>query len=285
MGFRVDISRAVSHVATVSAPFASIAMVLKGRTRARIISCGEDCDISPGPNSVGLFGPQLNIDRARWECEPGAERLAIGLDFSVLERAGDLETMLPPRRELRQDMTLIDPQLASMMRLIATEVRRSSPHGALYANSLSLALAAYLLNQHAIGGRVTPRERGALRARQKTAVLDLIQDRLSGNLDLDDMAAAAGVSRFHFLRLFKNTFGVTPHRFVLDRRIEAAARLLEHTTLSLVEVAAQTGFSSQSHLGSAMQRCLGRTPGQYRRDALPVDRNGSSEAERRGILR
>lgn len=252
-------------------------MMLKGRARGRLICRGEDCDISPGPDSVGLFGPQLQIDWARWDCEPGAERLTIDLDFSPLERAGDLELMLPPRRELRQDLRLSDPQLASMMRLIATEVRCGSPHGALYANSLSFALATYLFSRHAGGGRVVPRERGTLRAHQKAAVLDVIQHRLDGDLALDDLAAAAGVSRYHFLRLFKNTFGVTPHHFVLDRRIEAAARLLEHTGLPLAEVAAQTGFSSQSHLGSAMQRSLGCTPAQWRRAALPADHNGSSQ--------
>ena len=166
------------------------------------------------------------------------------------------------------------------MRLIATEVRCGNPHGALYANSLSIAFAAYLFSQHADGGRVVPRERGTLRAHQKAAVLDVIQQRLGGDLALDDLAAAAGVSRFHFVRLFKNTFGVTPHHFVLDRRIEAAARLLENTSLPLAEVAAQTGFSSQSHLGSAMRRSLGRTPAQWRHAALPAQGGTPSSVKR-----
>jgi AraC family transcriptional regulator len=264
-GFRVGIFQAVSHQTALSAPHAGLAMVLKGRTRARIVSRGQEWDISPGPDTVGFFAPQLQIDSSRWQCEAGAERLTISLDFSVLERWGDLEAMLPPRREMRQDLSVRDPQLASIMRLVAAEVRDGSPHGELYATSLSIALACRLFGRYASGGRAMPRERGTLQAGQKSAVLGLVEQRLGGNITLDDLAAAAGISRFHFLRLFKNTFGVTPHHFILERRIDAALRLLDHTELPLALIAAQTGFSSQSHLSTAMRRHLGCTPGQRRR--------------------
>ena len=109
------------------------------------------------------------------------------------------------------------------------------------------------------------RERGRLTASQKSRVLDVVQQRLAEDIALDDLAAAAGVSRFHFLRLFKNTLGITPHRFVMDQRLAAARKLLADTDQRLADVAAGTGFSSQSHLCTTMRRRLGVTPKQWRR--------------------
>jgi AraC family transcriptional regulator len=265
-GFRLGIFRAGTlEVTAQQGEHPVVAMILKGRTRGRIVSRGDDCDFSPGPDSVGLFGPRFEVDWSRWEAEPGAERMVVELDFSGLERAGDLEAMLPARRELQQNLTLQDRELATLMRLVAAEVRQGSPHGALYASSLSLGLAAYLFGQHASGGHPRSRERGTLTAAQKRAVLELVEQRLGEELSLDELAGAAGVSRYHFLRLFKNSLGVTPHRFVLDRRVAAARQLLETTRLPLAEIAAATGFASQSHMSTTMRRHLGLPPGMWRR--------------------
>ncbi len=151
------------------------------------------------------------------------------------------------------------------MRLIADEVRLGSPHGSLYATSLSLSLAAHLFSEKAESGSAHTRERGRLTTSQKSRVLDLVQGRLAEDITLDELAVAAGVSRFHFLRLFKNSLGITPHRFVMDQRLAAARTLLADTDQRLADVAASTGFSSQSHLCTTMRRRLGVTPKQWRR--------------------
>jgi AraC family transcriptional regulator len=158
-----------------------------------------------------------------------------------------------------------DGHIASLMRLIADEVRQGSPHGSLYASSLSLGLAAYLFSEKVDSGATRARERGRLTASQKARVLDLVQMRLAEDIALDDLAAVAGIGRFHFLRLFKNTLGVTPHRYLVDQRLAAARTLLQDTDQGLADVAANTGFSSQSHLCTAMRRRLGVTPRQWRR--------------------
>jgi len=265
-GFRLGIFEAVSkEVRGQRGEHAVLAMMLRGRTRAQIVSHGDQCDFSPSPDSVGLFAPHLDIAWTRWDCEPGGERMMIELDFSDLTRAGDLEAMAVGHRHvLRQDLTMRDSHLAALLRLIAAEVRLGSPHGSLYATSLSMGLAAYLFSEKGDSANTRVRERGRLTASQKSRVLDVVQQRLVEDIALDDLAAAAGVSRFHFLRLFKNSLGITPHRFVMDQRLAAARKLLAETDQRLADVAASTGFSSQSHLCTTMRRRLGVTPKQWR---------------------
>jgi AraC family transcriptional regulator len=94
-----------------------------------------------------------------------------------------------------------------------------------------------------------------------------VQQRLAEDIALDDLATSAGVSRFHFLRLFENSLGITLHRFVMDQRLAAARTLLGETDQQLADVAASTGFSSQSHLCTTMRRRLGR----YTKTVAPVD--------------
>jgi AraC family transcriptional regulator len=245
----------------------AVAMILTGRTRARITSRGQTCDFCPGPESVGLFAPMLDVAWTRWDCEPGAERLVIELDPGTLERRDGIDTVLPPRRRLKQDLTLRDPQLAALLRLMADEVRGGSPHGALYAESLSVGLMTYLYADHGVGGTWPAARRSMLTAAQRAHVLDTVEARFGDDLSIGDLAAAAGVSRFHFIRLFKHTFGMTPYRFVLARRLAAACQLLEQTELALAEIAFTTGFGSQSHLSGAMRRELGKAPGEWRRSA------------------
>ncbi len=81
------------------------------------------------------------------------------------------------------------------------------------------------------------------------------------------MAALVDLSPFHFARLFKATRGVTPYRFVLERRIAAARRLLG-SDAGLAEIAYATGFASQSHFTTIFRREIGVTPGAARRTGL-----------------
>lgn len=92
---------------------------------------------------------------------------------------------------------------------------------------------------------------------------DYMNDHLGDNLDLATLAAVAGLSRHHFLRVFRKTYAQAPHAWLLDRRIHAARRLLMkgHSPL---EVASICGFCDQSHLNRAFKRRIGVTPGAFR---------------------
>jgi AraC family transcriptional regulator len=77
----------------------------------------------------------------------------------------------------------------------------------------------------------------------------------------------ANVSPFHFCRSFKQSTGQSPHRYILQLRIEEAQRLLKKTTLAISDVANRLGFSDQSHFTMVFRKLVGTTPARWRSDA------------------
>lgn len=105
---------------------------------------------------------------------------------------------------------------------------------------------------------------GTLDPRRLERVLTLIDARLADSISLGDLAAEACLSMYHFARLFHRATGAPPHRYVTERRIQAAQALLASRQASLADIAFGTGFSSQSSFHRVFRRTTGLTPGQYR---------------------
>ena len=82
-------------------------------------------------------------------------------------------------------------------------------------------------------------------------------------IDVESLAAVAGLSKYHFLRLFKATYGLTPGEYLSQRRIERAQDLLRATGLSVTEVCFAVGFSSLGSFSSRFKAVVGETPSQF----------------------
>lgn len=98
-------------------------------------------------------------------------------------------------------------------------------------------------------------------------VRELLDDRAGENVGLDELAAAAGISRFHLIRVFQRRYGLTPFAYQRSRRIEKARAVLR-TGRSIADAAAAAGFADQSHLGRSFRAVMGSTPGEYRASYL-----------------
>lgn len=103
-----------------------------------------------------------------------------------------------------------------------------------------------------------PTERHLLRAR------DMADARYADALDVDDLAAAAGLSRAHFSRAFRRAFGVSPHAYLLTRRLERAATLLRTTDHSVADICFSVGLASLGSFTTSFKRTYGLTPTAYR---------------------
>lgn len=103
-----------------------------------------------------------------------------------------------------------------------------------------------------------PADRHLVRAR------DLADARYAEPLTVDDLAAAAGLSRAHFSRAFRRAFGESPHQYLLTRRLERAAALLRTTDRSVAEVCLAVGLQSLGSFTTSFKRMFGMTPTAYR---------------------
>src|SRR5712671_270562 len=105
-------------------------------------------------------------------------------------------------------------------------------------------------------------------ARHLLRAKDLADARYAEPLGVEKMAAAAGLSRAHFSREFRRTFGVSPHGYLLTRRLERAAALLRTTDGSVAEICMSVGLQSVGSFTTSFKRTYGRTPTEYR-DSFP----------------
>ncbi|MEO3988772.1 AraC family transcriptional regulator [Pseudocitrobacter cyperus] len=137
------------------------------------------------------------------------------------------------------------------------------------ANQLTLSSASTLLLTHLIQNYSTvqwriPAVKGGLAPSVLRNVLAWIDANLSQPLTLAELAAQAALSEYHFARMFRQSTGLAPHQYVMQRRMDHAKQLVSHTTQPLTEIALACGFSSASHFSNRFKCVLGVTPTQLR---------------------
>ena len=138
------------------------------------------------------------------------------------------------------------------------DARRSRTSAALHTRPRLNVLAS--LRQRAPAAQA----RGGLPPGAMRRVREYVDAHLGENMDLAELASIAGLSVFHFARQFKQSAGVTPHSYLVQRRVERAQDLLARTDLALSEIAVAAGFSDQSHLARHFRQMLGTTPREFR---------------------
>jgi transcriptional regulator GlxA family with amidase domain len=108
---------------------------------------------------------------------------------------------------------------------------------------------------------------GGLPPRKARRVAEYVDVRLTERICVSEMAALADLSRSHFCRAFRTTFGMPPHVYVETKRIERAQRLMLETDMSLLEIALACGYCDAAHFSNAFRRANGMAPSLWRRAA------------------
>ena len=152
-----------------------------------------------------------------------------------------------------------DPVLARG--LLAAHVASKDEPDALARDSALTAALAALLSRHA---DLAPKPQAGAEPRRIARVTAMMRAEPERPFSLEDLAAAAGLSRFHFLRVFSKTTGQTPHAFLVNQRVNRAQSMLRAGERP-AEVAVACGFADQPHLTRLFRRIVGVTPGQYAR--------------------
>lgn len=166
-------------------------------------------------------------------------------------------------RGLRPLFAAADPLIVSIATALLSEATADAGDR-LYGESMATALRAHLVRRYGVAGAATGYPASSVTTRQMQRVLDFIEAHLADNLGLGELAKIAGMSRTRFLGGFKRTTGMSPHRYVMGRRVERAKVLLADPDVSLHEVAAQLGYTEQTSFSRVFRRIAQITPGAYR---------------------
>jgi AraC family transcriptional regulator len=165
-------------------------------------------------------------------------------------------------------MAFTDTVLEQLALTVLEGLRAEAGSGRFYVDHMATAIAARLISHHM---RLSPTdteetdfETTNLNSRLRR-VCSYIDASLGTNLTLSQLAAEANLSQDHLIRTFRQNLGMTPHQYVMQRRIEKAKELLISTNTPIAELSMATGFSDQSHLSTAFRRAVGQSPARYRK--------------------
>ena len=157
-----------------------------------------------------------------------------------------------------------DTPIEGLVELMINDFEAPQPC-AQYCETLAHALAMRFLLYGGSSEQTLNSSVEALPPRILRRIRDRVEAELDTELSLAYLAKESGYSRSHFLRRFRAATGLTPHQYVLERRLSAAQQLLRQSRMLLADVALKCGFSSQTHMNDVFRKRLGVTPLEYRR--------------------
>lgn len=232
----------------------SIGVTLKGR---QDFFCCKGFHKSP-PGGVLLFNPEDVHDG----CSGGDETLEYVMLYIHPDELVPLFTALGTQQthQLRVDGTLLDDAILRHQVIALSNLVQAPASSKIEQESGLFQIAHSLVRQsgklkHLI---VSANRKDTLLLKAK----DYIQANLHHDISIDDISLAANMSKYHFIRLFRSQFGITPHQYVLNCRINQARKALEIGTAS-IDVAQEFGFADSSHFNRRFKRVFGMTPKQY----------------------
>jgi len=192
---------------------------------------------------------------SRWEMKETDTALIVGISQDILHNVADgREVELINRFQMR------DSQIEHIGWALKAEMEGGYANGRLYMDSLATALAVHLVRRHSSQAQDAGARKGGMPGHRLKQVLAYIEDNLGHDLSLPDIAAVAGMSVSHCKTLFREALGLPMHQYVIERRVERAKSMLCDGTLTVSQVALETGFAHQSHLAYHMRRVLGVSP-------------------------
>jgi AraC family transcriptional regulator len=157
-----------------------------------------------------------------------------------------------------------DPIVTAAVAAITREAQQQASGSALYVKAVATQLVVHLLRNYASVTFREPSRKGRLSPSQVRRLTEYIDCRLHEQLNLETLAAVAGVGMWTFTRHFRESFGRTPHAYIIEQRVDRARRLLAQSSMPIKEVASVCGFADQAHMTRLFQTHLQTTPAMLR---------------------
>jgi AraC family transcriptional regulator len=206
------------------------------------------------------FFPSHQPFSGRLKAERGglANLLVLALDPVFVSGVAEELEVDADRIELAEQRGIIDPALRHIAMALRAGVQSGDALDQMYGEALSTALAVHLLREY--GAAVLGPKRGGLPREKLVGAVEYTQDQLNADLTVSGIAQAVGMSSDHFSRLFKESTGQSPYRYVVEARVRKAKELLTTGKFTISEAAHHFGFVDQSHLTRHFKRVFGLPP-------------------------
>jgi AraC family transcriptional regulator len=203
----------------------------------------------------------------RWKAVSSApfESMAVFIELPLLERAfEEVFGADAVHAQLRDISAFTDVALNALMQRLHEELmrRKASP---LFVQGIAQAIAIHLARNYAQTVKELRSGSSSLPGFKLRQVTDWMAAHIAEDFNLDQLAAQAGLSKFHFHRLFKSAVGIAPSRYHMNLRMDEAKRLLRETKQSIVAIALDVGYANPSHFAQLFRRETGLSPSNYRR--------------------
>jgi AraC family transcriptional regulator len=169
-----------------------------------------------------------------------------------------VETSLIPSLLVR------DPFLVELAKTLYRESLDGSL-STLFTQSVATLTATHLLRSYSNRMPATASLKGGMGPSRERRVLAYIEEHLNESISLEDLAQVAEISPNYLIALFRQSMGMTPHKYVIQMRVERARALLKQKQLTLLEIAQHCGFLDQSQFTTVFRRYAGVAPGHFRR--------------------
>lgn len=221
--------------------------------------------IHEGPTRRGDVTVKASGQPVGWHFDRDVDLLVMRFAPAFLRHVAGENGLDPDAVELRPSLDGRDDAVKHVGLAMLAEMEGGGAGGRVYGDALATALATHLLRNYGTSPQAMSEVKGGLPRGTLRRVTDFVNDNLSTDLGLSEMAGVANLSQYHFSRQFKRSTGLPPHRYVIQRRVERARELLSNTDLSVGDVASAVGFTHQSHLAHHVRRHFGVAPSSLRR--------------------
>lgn len=216
-----------------------------------------------GTRSIHLLPPGPDRSLANRDQTEGIV-LSIAPAFLQKVLAGSLPG---GRLELVEKFAFEDGQIERLVAALHIETEAGAPTGRLFGQTLASALVVYLAQRYSTSPPKFSAHRGGMPSARLKRVLDYIGAKLDEDLSLLVLANVVGMNLYYFARLFKQSTGLSPHRYVLEQRVARAKQLLHTPEMTVLEAGVRTGFGDQGHFTKVFRRFVGVTPTKFRAQA------------------
>jgi AraC family transcriptional regulator len=200
-----------------------------------------------------------------WRHPGQAEFVAVWLAPALIERiAAEAADLHPQQVEILENLGTPDWQVERIGLSLLCELEHQEIGASVYVESLANELAVHLLRRYSTAAPAAMPSASTLPGHKLRRVLEYLNENFSRNLTLSEIARTVGMSPYHFAHVFKQTTGLSPHKYLVARRVACAESLLRETDLPITEIAHRVGYANQSHFSTLFHRAATMTPKTFR---------------------